>query len=183
MPQVATPWPAGHGEVRRIAVSSYGISGTNVHAIVEQAPTGESTSAQAGGPTTGARLFVLSSTSAEELRRTADRIADWLEHQRLPVPLNDLGYTLSRRRGHRTVRAGVVAGDLKELCAGLRDIAAGDTPYPAKVGQDDRGPVWVFSGQGSQWAQMGAELLATDPVFASTIAHLEPLIARESGFR
>ena len=77
VPQVATPWPAGHGEVRRIAVSSYGISGTNVHAIVEQAPTGESTSAQAGGPTTGARLFVLSSTSAEELRRTADRIADW----------------------------------------------------------------------------------------------------------
>ncbi|MCB0934441.1 MAG: type I polyketide synthase [Mycobacterium sp.] len=182
VPQVVTPWPAGHGEVRRIAVSSYGISGTNVHAIVEQAPTGESTSAQAGGPTTGARLFVLSSTSAEELRKTADRIADWLEHQRLPVPLNDLGYTLSRRRGHRTVRAGVVAGDLKELCAGLQDIAAGDTPYPAKVGQDDRGPVWVFSGQGSQWAQMGAELLATDPVFASTIAHLEPLIARESGF-
>ena len=128
VPQVVTPWPAGHGEVRRIAVSSYGISGTNVHAIVEQAPTGESTSAQAGGPTTGARLFVLSSTSAEELRRTADRIADWLEHQRLPVPLHDLGYTLSRRRGHRTVRAGVVAGDLKELCAGLQDIAAGDTP-------------------------------------------------------
>ena len=55
-------------------------------------------------------------------------------------------------------------------------------PYQPAVGQDDRGPVWVFSGQGSQWAAMGAELLATEPVFAATIAAMEPLIARESGF-
>ena len=50
------------------------------------------------------------------------------------------------------------------------------------MGQDDRGPVWVFSGQGSQWAAMGAELLASEPVFAATIAEIEPLIAAESGF-
>ena len=64
----------------------------------------------------------------------------------------------------------------------MREVADGDTPYQAAVGQDDRGPVWVFSGQGSQWAPMGAELLATEPVFAATVAEAEPLIARESGF-
>ncbi len=182
VPQQVSSWPTGHGDVRRIAVSSYGISGTNVHAIVEQAPAGASPAARTEESAAGARLFVLSSTSTEELRHTADRIAEWLEHQQSPTPMNDLGYTLARRRGHRTVRAGVVANDLKELCAGLQDIATGDTPYPVRVGPDDRGPVWVFSGQGSQWAQMGAELLATDPAFAATVARLEPLIAEESGF-
>ncbi|MGH9479238.1 MAG: acyltransferase domain-containing protein, partial [Terriglobales bacterium] len=42
--------------------------------------------------------------------------------------------------------------------------------------------MWVFSGQGSQWAAMGAQLLAVEPVFAATVAQAEPLIARESGF-
>ena len=50
------------------------------------------------------------------------------------------------------------------------------------VGHDDRGPVWVFSGKGSQWAQMGAQLLADEPEFAATVAKIEPLIAHESGF-
>ena len=61
-------------------------------------------------------------------------------------------------------------------------VGDGDAAYLAAVGQDDRGPVWVFSGQGSQWAAMGAELLATEPVFAACVAEAEPLIARESGF-
>ncbi|PRC51179.1 hypothetical protein C6A85_65465, partial [Mycobacterium sp. ITM-2017-0098] len=41
---------------------------------------------------------------------------------------------------------------------------------------------WVFSGQGSQWAAMGAALLAAEPAFASAIAELEPLIDTEAGF-
>ncbi len=56
-------------------------------------------------------------------------------------------------------------------------------PYQAAVGQDDRGPVWVFSGQGSQWAAMGADLLANEPVFAATVAEVEPLIAGNPGSR
>ena len=94
----------------------------------------------------------------------------------------DLAYTLARRRGHRPVRTAVIAGSLEELAEALREVADGDTPYQSAVGQDDRGPVWVFSGQGSQWAAMGAELLATEPVFAATVAEAEPLIAQESGF-
>ena len=182
VPQEITQWPAGHGDVRRIAISSYGISGTNVHAIVEQAPQTQPAPSDSDDAAAGPKVFMLSSTSAEELRNTAGRLAEWLEQQENPVSLTDLGYTLARRRAHRPVRTAVIAGSLAELTGELHAVANGDAPYQAAVGQDDRGPVWVFSGQGSQWAAMGAELLATEPAFAATIAQLEPLIAAESGF-
>ena len=105
----------------------------------------------------------------------------WKQHED-SIALPDLAYTLARRRAHRPVRTAVIAADLDELVEGLRQVADGDVPYQAAVGQDDRGPVWVFSGQGSQWAAMGADLLANEPVFAATVAAVEPLIAAESGF-
>ncbi|BBX73776.1 hypothetical protein MSHI_16820 [Mycobacterium shinjukuense] len=98
------------------------------------------------------------------------------------LAITDLAYTLARRRGYRPVRTFVLASTPAEASAALRAVADGETPYPPAVGQDDRGPVWVFSGQGSQWAAMGADLLANEPVFAATVAAVEPLIAAESGF-
>ena len=133
-------------------------------------------------PSTAPLLFPLSATSADGLRQTAGRLADWVDAHALDLAPSDLAYTLARRRAHRPVRTAVIAGSLEELTEGLREVANGDFPYQPAVGQDDRGPVWVFSGQGSQWAAMGAELLATEPVFAATVAEVEPLIARESGF-
>ena len=172
VPQEITPWPTNGQQPRRAAVSSYGLSGTNVHAIVEQAPESRCTPRTSYGrnpSTTAPLLFPLSSTSADELRRTAGRLADWVAaHEDVALP--DLAYTLARRRAHRPVRTAVIASSQAELTEALREVADGDTPYQAAVGQDDRGPVWVFSGQGSQWARMGAELLATEPVFAATVA-------------
>ncbi|MGO9158005.1 sulfolipid-1 biosynthesis phthioceranic/hydroxyphthioceranic acid synthase [Mycobacterium sp.] len=185
VPLVTTPWPTsnGHAVPRRAAVSSYGFSGTNVHAIVEQAPETEAQPDGASAPGMADPLwFPLSSTSADALRQTAKRLADWVQQHADTMALTDLGYTLARRRAHRPVRTAVTASTMEELVANLRELAEGDTPYQSAVGQDDRGPVWVFSGQGSQWAAMGAELLANEPVFAATVAEAEPLIARESGF-
>jgi len=186
VPQEITPWPTNGHHLRRAAVSSYGLSGTNVHAIVEQASeqapeaaapediSAESTESSMAAPL----LFPLSSTSADELRRTAGRLADWVTaHDDVALP--DLAYTLARRRARRPVRTAVIAGSLPELTEALREVAEGDTPYQAAVGRDDRGPVWVFSGQGSQWAAMGAQLLATEPVFAATVAQAEPRDGKE----
>ncbi|CAM3499766.1 sulfolipid-1 biosynthesis phthioceranic/hydroxyphthioceranic acid synthase [Mycobacterium colombiense] len=204
VPQETTPWVSNGRHPRRAAVSSYGLSGTNVHAIVEQAPeraaeavapevvsaelsvtaplfAGDDPLCTASPGLRSPLLFPLSSTSADELRRTAGRLADWVRaHDDLALP--DLAYTLARRRAHRPVRTAVIGGNRLELAEALREVADGDTPYPAAVGQDDRGPVWVFSGQGSQWAAMGADLLAVEPVFAATVAQAESVIAQESGF-
>ncbi|WP_230872316.1 type I polyketide synthase, partial [Mycobacterium canetti] len=188
VPQEITPWPGADQETpRRAAVSSYGMTGTNVHAIVEQAPVPAPESGAPGDtPATpgidGALLFALSASSQDALRQTAARLADWVDAQGPELAPADLAYTLARRRGHRPVRTAVLAATTAELTEALREVATGETPYPPAVGQDDRGPVWVFSGQGSQWAGMGADLLATEPVFAATIAAIEPLIAAESGF-
>lgn len=179
VPQVNTPWPGVSGP-RRAAVSSYGFSGTNVHAIVEEAPHSvrSASIASTGSPL----LFVVSATSADSLRTTAGRLAAWVDGHAATLAAPDLAYTLARRRTHRSVRTAVVARDLGELTESLNAVANSDFPYRPAVGQADRGPVWLFSGQGSQWATMGAELLATEPVFAATVADVEPLIASESDF-
>jgi polyketide synthase 5 len=133
VPQSNTAWPTSAEHPRRAGVSAYGLSGTNVHAIVEQAPElrpAEQASVAAPGPL----LFPLSSTSAEELRRTAGRLADWVARSgdgngRGPaIDLTDLAYTLTRRRGHRSVRTSVIAGTRDELINVLREVADGDTP-------------------------------------------------------
>ncbi|MBO0675930.1 SDR family NAD(P)-dependent oxidoreductase [Mycolicibacterium sp. S2-37] len=180
VPQQLTTWPAESGQPRRAAVSSYGASGTIVHAILEQAPAPDPATASPG-PAGAPLLFPLSSTSADALRRSAARLAEWLRAHDEVAPA-DIAYTLARRRAHRPVRTAVVARSGLELADAMRAVADGDTaPCPA-VGHGDRGPVWVFSGQGSQWPRMGAGLLAGEPVFAATVAELEPLIVGESGF-
>jgi mycocerosic acid synthase len=191
VPQAITPLSSSEDrQPRRVAVSSFGMSGTNVHAIVEQAPAQapEQAAENADGDTSprsataGPLLFALSSSSADGLRQTARRLAEWVEEHPDSVVLSDLAYTLARRRAHRPVRTAVLAASTSGLAEGLRAVAEDDTPYQAAVGQGDRGPVWVFSGQGSQWAAMGADLLASEPVFAATVAAVEPVIAQESGF-
>lgn len=184
VPQAATAWiETAHSTPRRAAVSSFGMSGTNVHAVLEQTPTEQASSGtSADSASTGALVYPLSASSADELRRTSRRLADWVEQHTADVVPSDLAYTLSRRRAHRPVRRAVVADGLTGLIAGLRGIAADDAPLPPVAGHGDGKPVWVFSGHGSQWAGMGVDLLAREPVFAATVARLEPLVAHESGF-
>lgn len=186
VPEAVIPFPPTDGNPRRAAVSSYGLSGTNAHVVLEQAPI-PSTDAPAHpvSPTVSAPLiFPLSATSPEALRTSATRLADWVATRSAAgdLDLGDLAYTLARRRAHRTVRTAVLADDADELVTALRATAAGETPPQATAPGAGNGAVWVFSGQGSQWAAMGAGLLTAEPVFASAIAELEPLIAAEAGF-
>lgn len=94
VPQAVTPWPNGNDHTpKRVAVSSFGMSGTNVHAIVEEAPAEASApESSPGDAEVGPRLFMLSSTSSDALRQTARQLATWVEEHQDCVAASDLAY-------------------------------------------------------------------------------------------
>jgi phthiocerol/phenolphthiocerol synthesis type-I polyketide synthase D len=92
---------------------------------------------------------------------------------------------LKKHRTRHTKFATVVARDRAEAVAGLRALAAGQ-PRVGVLGCDQQGAgpgrVFVYSGQGSQWAGMGRQLLADEPAFAKAVAELEPIFVAQVGF-
>jgi acyl transferase domain-containing protein/short-subunit dehydrogenase/thioesterase domain-containing protein/acyl carrier protein len=155
----AREWPVD-GHPRRAAVSSFGISGTNAHVIIEEPPGDAVTPAVEVGDVVVP--WVLSGRTAEALRAQADRL---LSHVDTSVDgVLDIGFSLAGRSvfEHRAVVAGV---DRAELIAGLGTVAAGDA---AGAVSGSVRPVGVlFSGQGAQRLGMGRELYQAYPVFAA----------------
>ncbi|ABD10374.1 polyketide synthase family protein [Frankia casuarinae] len=189
VPTVTTPWPVTGGP-RLAAVSSYGVGGTNAHAIVEEPPDSSSPVAPRSSSSSDDSVltFLLSEGSETALQHSAIRLADWLIRSGATTPLKDIAHTLAVRRSHGPERLAVVARSRDDLVNRLRAYADGTHPRPEGMVNDyvhaehATGPVWVFSGHGSQWPGMGRDLFATEPVFADTIAALDPLIRAESGF-
>ncbi|MEW1639700.1 SDR family NAD(P)-dependent oxidoreductase [Streptomyces sp. NPDC093801] len=158
------------GRPRRAGVSAFGISGTNAHLILEQAPEEETAPEAPGRAPAGLPAsvpWVLSARSAEALRDQALRLRDHVAADP-DLPLAGVGHALVSTRtlfDHRQVVAGA---DRDALLAAL--TAAADGSGGAGVVSGVAGPggrtVFVFPGQGSQWAGMGRELWESSPVFA-----------------
>jgi acyl transferase domain-containing protein len=171
-------WPRSEG-LRRAAVSSFGIAGTNAHLILEEPP--QAVAAPAPVPTAGATAWVLSARTPEALRGQAQALVARLAGR--PERPVDVGWSLAATRSVFEHRAVVVGQDRAELTAGVAALASG-RPHPnlvhfgaAALGDTGPGPVLVFPGQGSQWAGMGAELLASSAAFAERIADCERALA------
>ncbi|MEU1806738.1 SDR family NAD(P)-dependent oxidoreductase [Streptomyces sp. NPDC019937] len=176
-------WPRGE-QPRRAGVSAFGISGTNAHLILEQAPEEtEHTAAQPDPGGVGVVPWVVSARSAQALRDQAQALADRVAADADVTPV-EVGWSLIRTRSVFDHRAVVVGEDRDELMAGLAALAAGES-HPAVVepagamatADSGAGPVLVFPGQGSQWAGMGAALLEDSPVFATRIAECAQALA------
>ncbi|WP_159061102.1 ketoacyl-synthetase C-terminal extension domain-containing protein, partial [Streptomyces hygroscopicus] len=175
----ARPWPET-GHPRRAGISSFGVSGTNAHLILEQAPetatTPEADGSEADGSepetpglvaTGGVVPWVLSAKSAAALRAQAERLLTHLRSHPEGSPV-DLGWSLATTRTALEHRAVVLAPDAEQATGALTALAEGQ-PHPGLVtgetGTDGK-TVFVFPGQGAQWTGMGAQLLDQSPVFA-----------------
>ncbi|WP_200301035.1 type I polyketide synthase [Streptomyces adelaidensis] len=178
----AEPWPR-YGGTATAGVSGFGFGGTNAHAVLEEWRPGALLPPPADAPP--ARLHLLSDADTARVRDTAARLADWLgTPEGSAAHPADVARTLAGRAGRGPVRAAVVAADRAELADGLGALA-GERPHARVVTGDrdlvGRGPVWVFSGYGSQWAGMGRRLLAEEPAFAAAVEKLDAQLAPECG--
>ncbi|WP_289016704.1 type I polyketide synthase, partial [uncultured Aeromicrobium sp.] len=161
--QEPTPWHRGE-RPRRAGVSSFGISGTNVHAVLEEAPD---TAAAPAPPTTPVVPWVLSGASESAVATQAARLADHLEARPDLDPL-DVAHALATGRSPLGHRVGLVPSR-DDAVAELRRVADGTSQAARGVVEAPLRPVFVFPGQGWQWAGMAVELLDSSPVFARTM--------------
>ena len=154
------PWPET-GRARRAAVSSFGISGTNAHVVLEQAPATEE---EDRTPPDGPVPWVLSARTEGALRAQAGRLRELVG----PHPA-DIGFSLATSRAVFDHRAAVV-GDRAELLDGLAALAEGRPAATLVQGEPTPGrTAFVFPGQGSQWPGMARELLGSSPVFRESV--------------
>ncbi|MEV0500566.1 type I polyketide synthase, partial [Streptomyces spectabilis] len=178
------PWPRT-GQPRRTAVSSFGISGTNAHVVLEQAPADEADDdlAEPVDPVLADAVpWVLSGNDPAALR---DRAAALLRHlDGRDASPTDVGYSLAVSRTALEHRAAVVGADRAELLRGVEALAAGgDAPNLMRGTVGTRGKLaFLFSGQGSQRVGMGRELYGEFPVFGQAVeevcAALDPHLER-----
>ncbi|MFE0646713.1 type I polyketide synthase, partial [Streptomyces sp. NPDC058877] len=192
------------GDRALVGVSSFGLSGTNAHVVVAAhtpadttLPTRTPTADSRTGPTAertapfagnGVHLLVLSARSRHSLTELALSYADFLAPDgagRAHSPADVCAAAALRRESH-PYRLWVTGHDHDELAAGLRALADGRETEGAGTGEAGFGStprtVFVFPGQGSQWAGMGRTLLDSSPAFRRTLQECDAAVREETGW-
>ena len=181
--RVPVAGPAGTAERRIGGVSSFGISGTNAHVLVEEAPEPPRA---APGPAASrpAHLLVLSARGQGGLTAIAERWAGWLEAGPRAA-LGDICHTAAVARGHFEDRLAVVASSLTQAAAGLRAVAAGEpTALGGRghvKGTAGRRVALLFTGPGAQYHGMGRQLFDTQPVFRAALERCDEIAGPITG--
>lgn len=166
-----TEWKAT-ATPRRGAVSSFGVGGTNVHVIMEEAPE-----RQASSETRPRQLLLLSAKRPEALAIQAQELAEAIRSD-ATLNLADIAYTLQVGRSGLPLRQAIVCADREDAVAKLEKLAErGASPNPAEEGVP---VVFMFPGQGSQHVNMARELYDHEAVYRVHFEHcsraLKPLL-------
>ena len=184
-------WPTV-SHPRRAAICSYGYGGTISHAVIEaiSRPRFQNVAEAEGeseAETDEPRVLLLSAPQEKRISGAAKGLEEWMTGEGAKVPLSSIACALATRRGHHDHRAAIIPDghdEAVELAGALADgkHSAGIITGRVLSKDQEKGTVWTFSGHGAQWENMGAELLAHEPVFRHAIADLEPIIDAECGF-
>ncbi|MFJ4617067.1 SDR family NAD(P)-dependent oxidoreductase [Streptomyces sp. NPDC088812] len=164
----ATPWPAA-GRPRRAAVSAFGISGTNAHLILEEAPPAPAEPERPAPDRDVPVPWILSARTPQALHDQAARLTALLNATASEgVDPAEVGHALARRPlfDHRAV---VVARRPADLHTAVRALSHGESAEGVVHGRSAASGrlAFLFTGQGSQRPGMGKELYAAHPVFAA----------------
>ncbi|MGW9433820.1 type I polyketide synthase, partial [Streptomyces decoyicus] len=177
----AVGWPES-GRPGRAAVSAFGVSGTNAHVVIEQAPVAEGSEAGPLDVIGGVVPWVVSARSRDGLRAQAQRLLAHVE-ARPELGASEVGFALAMTRSAFEHRAVVLGAERAELLEGLAAVAEGTAVTNAVTGAVDAGGrlALLFTGQGAQRLGMGRELYDAFPVFAdafdSVCAHFDGELA------
>jgi acyl transferase domain-containing protein/acyl carrier protein len=164
-----------NGGPRRAGVSSFGVGGTNAHVVIEEAPPREPS-----GTSRPYQLLTISTKSSSALEKATTNLANHLKaHPELN--LADVAFSQSSRRAFAHRRMLVTDGlDVAAAAAAL------DARDPARVltgaVATDSFVLFMFSGQGSQYVDMGLELYRTESVFRSVLDNCCELLRPDLGF-
>ena len=164
--------------VRVAGVSSFGISGTNVHVLIEEPPPEPQNEVPAFDP----QVVVLQGASPAALRSQAELLLHAMEsHPDWALP--DVAYTLACRRFPHQERTAFVARNTAECRESLRLITDGKAPPRSATGTARETPdlAFLFAGQGSQYEGMGKRLYATFPAFRSAMDECSAILSSELG--
>ncbi len=176
IPTELTPWPERDAG-RIAAVSAFGFSGTNAHIVVSEAPPRPAESTER--PERPLHVLTLSARNDAALTGGASEVAATLRNESGPA-LVDVAYTLNVGRNQFTHRLAVVAADNDEAAALLEGHAAGEASSRLVAGSTSSLPApkvaFLFTGQGSQYVDMGRELYRVEPTFRAALDECDALL-------
>ncbi|HEY8036309.1 MAG TPA: type I polyketide synthase [Methylobacter sp.] len=170
-----TPWP-NNAEQRYAGVSSFGMSGTNAHVILQQAP--EQEQAVKSVPVKAPFVLTVSAKTEAALQAMCSQYAEALKNLSNRQTA-DFSFTANTCRSHFAYRKAVVANDAEGLINQLRDPDLLNNLAPCPEWKKPK-LAFLFTGQGSQYVQMGRDLYQTEPVFRAAVDQCESLIAEQS---